>query len=87
MCANTHTARGFTRTHFGALPVDVRKSSAFPTGSKIISRGYAAVDVREENPQRRHSRHNLRSTNRKSGAFPHIERQSRPVIPIRSQLW
>jgi hypothetical protein len=43
---------------------------------KIISCGYAAVEAREEDPQRRHSRHNLRSTNRKSGAFPHIKWQS-----------
>jgi hypothetical protein len=28
-----------------ALPVDVRKSSAFPTGVKVISRGYAAVNA------------------------------------------
>jgi hypothetical protein len=27
--------------------------------------------------QRRHSRHNLKPTNRKSEAFPHIERHSR----------
>jgi hypothetical protein len=28
-----------------ALPIDVPKSSAFPTGVKIISRGYAAADA------------------------------------------
>jgi hypothetical protein len=35
--------------------------------------------------ERRHSRHNPRSTNRKSGAFPHIGGQSPQVIPIQSQ--
>ena len=53
------------------------KAPLFRQVLRIISRGYAAVDAREEDPQRRHSRHNLRSTHRKSGAFPHIERQSR----------
>ncbi len=66
----------FTWSCLRALPVDVRKSSAFPT-ARIISRGYAAIASPQGDPQRRHSRHNLRSTNRKSGAFPHIERQSR----------
>jgi hypothetical protein len=74
------------RSLLRALPVDVRKSSAFPTGSKIISRGFAAVDVREKDRQQRHSRHNLRPTKRKSEAFPHIERQSRRYLAPHWQL-
>ena len=57
------------------------KAPLFRQVLKIISRGYAAVDAGEEDLQRRRSRHNLRSTKRKSGAFP-LHRAAEPrVIP------